>query len=180
MKFKIQGMELNALPIKIKENKLPDCDTKGRLVEKVYDQKSITSWKYADTGEEYTGKVVKLVDDVASEKFTRTKEIQMFKVVDKFEAMDMLEEKLYFVEIPELLKEKLGTDKAIKFVFSTGGGFCEYFAYIYEYGKYSVMKLSRASITNALENFAQTYKESVKVKQPEQIEVARVKSKLAL
>lgn len=180
-KIKIDGVEVRFVPISVKDEKLQDCDIEGKPVFKKEVERQPTIWQYED-GTEYDGSIVKLIDGVPAGKFEITKEIEQYIIVPKTEALDYLEEKLYFVDLPKILQEKIDFDNAFKFVISVGSGYKEYFGFIYRYADGYVMKLSRCSVSMKMSEFIAEFEKAKTTTKKVNMKpiVAQAKSKLEL
>mgnify|MGYP001592050917 FL=1 len=134
-------------PLKPIEEKLPLCDSSGKEVFKFAKSHAEYGYRYAD-GTEYTGEILRLDNGVAIGKYTKTKEIPegQFKFVDKLEAFDLIAEHWYKCELNDYLAREL-TDKAVKFKFTNGNGYKEYFGYITSFGQHFVMLLGTQKIS---------------------------------
>lgn len=180
-KVKIDGVEVRFVPISVKDEKLQDCDIDGKPVFKKETERQPTQWVY-DDGTEYNGSVAKLVDGQPAGKFAITKEIEQYVIVPKVEALDYLEEKLYFVDLPKILQDKIKSDSAFKFVITVGSGYKEYYGFIYQYANGYVMKLSRCSVSMKMSEFIAEFEKAKTTTKKVDMKpvVAQAKSKLSL
>jgi len=187
--FTIDGTEVRYYPIKTAENKFSDCDSKGTLVfsesqkAKQTDKKATTKKKfyYAD-GTEYTGKTYKLIDEKAKDRALQTKVVEKYVVVDKLEAIGMFAKHGYFCDMSKLLKDKIADDKALKFIFNTGGFDTDYYGYIFQFGKHYYFVLGVIEVENALNQIAEQLAKvetTTKELKPKEI-VVRAESRLKL
>ena len=152
--LKIGSDTIRYMPLKEAELDLPNCDKDGKELIKEQITKSAYKFKYAD-GTEYKGTIYKSLNGTAIDKGLKTKEIKdsEFEIVDRFEALDLKPQHLYFVELSNYFKEKIGdkgtASKAVKFNFSNGQ-YSSYTAYIYNYANSFLMVLGNAYITELI------------------------------
>lgn len=160
-KLKIEGMEIKYETIKAKRRSFDGyCDSEGNeLTKKRRKEKPENGvygyyYKNKQGQPEYEGKVYKLDGDKPVRKFDKTKELNAddYKLVSETEASDLATKYYYKItQIPEALKKKIPEQKALKFRYSTGGGYKEYIGYIREYGKGYLLEIGRIFLSDAIE-----------------------------
>lgn len=173
----IDGIEIKYEPIKEKPayKKYPKCDHEGNLLKR----KRVTKGEYKTIykegekkGKEYEGKEYRKVEGKARAKYSKTKQItkKEYKTAKKIEANDLATEKYYLVtQIPPALEEKIGEDKAIKWIHAFSG-YKQYIAYLHRYKNKYIIQMGRIHLSNYLED-KKTKKAEIELEEePEQVE----------
>lgn len=161
--FEIVGIgEFNEYPAKVKEVDYPSVSKSGEALVKKAVQVGIPSeFAYMDkNGVVYEKKdVFYNVNGKLVQKVNRTEKISSFKVVEKGEAMRLLESSTSFL-LPsnlttlELFKKQVGDGMALKFVFKKSSvGFKFVNAYLFEDSNELVMVTGLGNRNTAMELF---------------------------
>lgn len=110
-------------------------------------------------------KAFMLINGQVLDKFSRTKETDKYKEVDKSEVLDLLNPKMYYVECDRLKQELKDSNKALKFGLSFGGKKM-YFAYIYVNELYDelFMNIGTTKISEQILSIKEIQKQKEKVK----------------
>ena len=115
-------------PINPKKEQFEDCDKDGNVLTRV--SGSYTKGHFLDTKGNQIDTAFKLIKGNPRAKFSKMKEVSVFKEVNLSECDDLIIEKQYLVECDGLLEELKTTNKVLKFGFTAGNGYKLYFAYL--------------------------------------------------
>lgn len=126
--LKIGNWTAKITPINPKKEQFEDCDRDGNILSRV--SGTYTKGHFENEKGERIENAFKLIKGKARAKFTKTKEVNLFKEVDLKECEDLITERTYLVECDGLLMDLNLTGKAIKFGYTSGNGYKVYFAFI--------------------------------------------------
>lgn len=152
--LKLGNFNLKITPLNPIEKEYPSCDKDGNLLKKISGKFEKGYYINEETGEKHDT-AFKLINGKPYSKLSKTKEINVFKEVDKAEVGDLLIEKQYLVENDLLLEELRTKGKAIKFGFTNGNGFKVFKGYLYPsevYKNYMLLALGTTQISEIIKD----------------------------
>ena len=126
--LKIGNWTARITPINPKKEQFSDCDKDGNILNRV--SGTYTKGHYEDDKGQKHETAFKLIKGNPRAKFTKTKEVNVFKEVDLKECDDLIIERQYLIECDGLLDDLKASGKALKFGYTSGNGYKIYYAYI--------------------------------------------------
>jgi len=154
--------QIKYTPLKAETKEYPYCDKDGNPVKKVMPVNKEKSYFIDDKGTK-TFNAFRLINGNPRAKLSKTKEVSVFKEVDKNEVEDLLIEKQYLVDCSYLLEDLKTTGKCLKFGFTNGNGYKVFKAYIHRSNLYKDLLFMSLGITQKSE-IIQNLKEVMKNK----------------
>lgn len=164
--LKVGRWSLKYMPLNPIENEYTDCDKDGNPLKKV-PGKYEKGFFIDEKGNKFDT-AFKLIKGKPMAKLSKTKEVTLYKEVNKTEVTDLLVERQYIVECDELLEDLRNSEKALKFGFSNGNGFKVFKAYIHTsdiYKGYLFMSMGRTQISELIGQIEELQQQKKKMQQ---------------
>jgi len=167
--LKVGTFNLKYTPLKPRVIDFPYCDSEGNILKRMVEGKGKTFFLNEETEEKHTT-AFKLVNEKPLAKLQKTKEVNVYKEVDRKEVSDLIVEKEYLIESDNLLTDLQNSGKALKFGFTFGNGFKVYKAYIHTnelYKGFLFMSVGTTQKSEIIKDIAEELNHNKKLKETE-------------
>jgi len=135
--LRIGNWKCKITPIKQPKKEYENVDENGEPLKRV--SGSYTKGHFEKSDGTIVEKAYKLINNKVVDKLTKTKEVVVYKEVDRKEVNNLISETYYYVDSEELKEELKSSGKALKFAYTNGNGFKIYIAYITLFGNALIM-----------------------------------------
>ena len=147
--LRIGNFKAKITPIKaVLEENYQDVDINGKPLKWI--KGSATRGYFVDSDEKKAEKGYKLINGKVMDKLEKTKEVKMYREVDRKEVDNLMKEAYYYVDCDELKEQLQDSNKALKIAYSNGNGFKLYFGYISLFGNALILFLGRGFLSEQI------------------------------